>query len=72
MSMCGDLEWGFEDGENFDESTYFYTAEEFKVKYDKLLTDEEHYKKCYERQKYIVKKYFTKSWMSSYILSKIM
>lgn len=67
LSMCGDLEWGFEDGDQFHPDTFFKTEEEFKYKLDLILNNEEHYKKCLEQQHYIVKKYFNKKWLRIYI-----
>jgi hypothetical protein len=71
LSMCGDLEWGFEDGDEFHTDTFFKTADEFKYKLDMILNDEEHYKKCIGQQKKIVKKYFNKKWLRSYIEKNI-
>lgn len=67
LSMCGDLEWGFEDGDEFHPDTFFKTSDEFKLKLDRILNDDEHYNKCIEQQAYIVKKYFNKSWLRRYI-----
>jgi hypothetical protein len=67
MTMCDELEWGFEKGDEFHPDIYFKTGEEFKIKLDKIMNDEEHYNKCLEQQKYIVKKYFNKKWLRNYI-----
>lgn len=67
LSMCCDLLWGFDEGDNFHPDTFFSTSEEFKQKLDKLLNNEEHYKKCMEQQDKIVTKYFNKKWLRSYI-----
>lgn len=67
LSMCGDLDWGFDDGDEFHPDTFFKTADEFKYKLDKILNDEEHYKMCLEQQQKIIKKYFNKKWLRSYI-----
>ena len=71
LSMCGDLNWGFDNNENFHPDTYFKTPEEFTKKLEKLLNDEEHYKKCLEHQEYIVNKYFNKRWLREYIEKKL-
>lgn len=67
LTMCYNLEWGFDKGDNFHPDTFFSTAEEFKQKLDSLLNNEEHYKECLEQQEKIVKKYFNKKWLRSYI-----
>jgi hypothetical protein len=71
LSMCGDLEWGFEDGDAFHPDTFFKMADDFKYKLDRILNDEEHYKACLTQQKIIVKKYFNKKWLRSYIEKNI-
>ncbi len=71
LSMCGDLEWGFEDGDAFHPDTFFKTADEFKYKLDRILNDEEHYKACLTQQQMIVNKYFNKKWLRSYIEKNI-
>lgn len=68
MSMCKDLEWGFEDGDAFHADTFFSNAAEFEEKLARLLTDEDHYRTCLHQQQYIVDKYFNKTWLSNYIL----
>lgn len=67
LSMCGDLAWGFKDGDNFHPDTFFKTADEFKSKLDRILNDEEHYKVCLKQQQQIVNKYFNKKWLRAYI-----
>lgn len=68
MSMCKDLEWGFEDGDAFHSDTFFSTADEFKEKLARLLTDDDHYLTCLQQQYYIVDKYFNKEWLRNYIV----
>jgi len=83
MSMCTDLDWGFNGNLGFssalnpdlgpwDPDTLFTTSEEFKFKLNKLLTDNDHYKKCLDKQNQIISKYFNKKWMKEYILSKML
>lgn len=67
LSMCGDLAWGFDDDDNFHPDTFFKTADEFKLKLDKILNDEDHYKKCLNQQENIIQKYFNKKWLRNYI-----
>lgn len=67
MTMCTELEWGFDEGDMFHPDTYFKTAEEFHTKLQRLLSDEEHYKQCYRQQMYITSKYFNREWLRHYI-----
>jgi gluconate kinase len=71
LSMCKELEWGFEDGDAFHPDTFFTTADEFKEKLGRLLTDEDHYKTCLQQQYYIVDKYFNQPWLRKYIQNHI-
>lgn len=71
LSMCNDLEWGFEEGDHLHPDTFFRTSDEFQRKLTQLLNNEEHYQKCLERQNYIVNKYFNKRWLRSYIENRI-
>ncbi len=57
---------------SWDPDTLFTTSEEFKFKLNKLLTDNDHYKKCLDKQNQIISKYFNKKWMKEYILSKML
>ena len=70
MTMCTDLAWGFEEGDSFHPDTLFKTADEFCVKLQRLLTDEEHYKQCYTQQMYITSKYFNKEWLRHFLCAK--
>lgn len=67
LTMCSELVWGFEEGDDFHPDTFFSTANEFKYKLNKLLNNEEHYRICLEQQQKIVKKYFNKKWLRGYI-----
>ena len=67
LSMCKELEWGFEDGDAFHPDTFFTTADEFKEKLHRLLTDEDHYKTCLQQQYYLLDKYFNQPWLRKYI-----
>jgi hypothetical protein len=67
LTMCSNLEWGFEDGDNFHPDTFFSSAYDFKCKLDRLLNDENHYNECLNQQNKIVEKYFNKKWLRSYI-----
>jgi hypothetical protein len=69
LTMCYNLEWGFDEGDNFHPDAFFSTAEEFKQKLDKLINNEEHYKECLNQQERIIKKYFNKKWLRNYIES---
>jgi len=71
MSMCVNLEWGFDNNDEFDKDTFFTTSDEFRIKLHKLLTDETHYKKCLNTQNEIVTKYFNKNWLRGYIEKNI-
>jgi hypothetical protein len=67
LSMCGDLAWGFDNNDEFHPDTFFKTADEFKIKLDRLLNDDTHYKTCLEHQNKLVNKYFNKEWLRNYI-----
>jgi hypothetical protein len=67
LSMCADLAWGFEDGDEFHPDTLFRTGDEFKIKLNKILNDEGHYRTCLDQQQRIVAKYFNKKWLRNYI-----
>lgn len=71
MTMCVELNWGFENGDDFHPDIYFSNSLEFKEKLFKLLNDESHYKICLEQQLYITRKYFNKEWFRKYIINKI-
>ncbi len=71
IAMHKDLEWGFDEGDSFSDETLFSTKEEFEEKIKLLLTNESIYEKCLTKQNDIVKKYFNKDWMRSYILKKL-
>jgi len=66
------LVWPFDDGDSFSEETIFKTAEECLVKINALRTNKELYNKCLDNQMYIKRKYFTKQWLYSYIMSNIL
>jgi hypothetical protein len=71
LSMCGDLAWGFDEGDEFHPDTFFKTASEFRDKLDRILNNEEHYRVCLEQQHKIVMKYFNKQWLRQYIEKNI-
>jgi hypothetical protein len=71
LTMCGELEWGFEDGDSFHPDTFFESAVEFKDKLAKILNNEDHYHECLSKQQYIVRKYFNKKWLRRYIQKSI-
>jgi hypothetical protein len=71
LSMCGDLAWGFDEGDEFHPDTFFKTADEFRAKLDRILNDEAHYRVCLEQQQKIVNKYFNKQWLRQYIEKNI-
>ena len=82
MSNMTDLDWGFEhsepglrsciDCDNFDLNTLFDTPEEFKIKSELLLNNEEAYTKALNRQNYLIDKYMNKDYLRNYILRHIM
>jgi hypothetical protein len=67
MSMCNDLKWPFDEGDEFSEETLFSTAEEFRTKYETLLLNADVYNKCMEKQNTLIEKYFNQEWLSLYI-----
>jgi hypothetical protein len=67
MSMCGDLAWGFDEGDDFHPDTFFKTGDEFSTKLHKIISNENHYIACLEQQQRIVNKYFNKNWLRDYI-----
>jgi hypothetical protein len=71
LSMCGDLEWGFDNNDAFHPDTFFHTATDFQRKLLKILANDQHYEECLKQQNYIVQKYFNKKWLRSYIQKKI-
>jgi hypothetical protein len=70
MTMTTNLIWPFPNNERFAEEVYFSTADEFIVKSKALLTNSELYQKALSVQNSLIEKYFTKEWLSSYILDK--
>jgi len=66
ISEYNDLKWCFD--EDFCEETIFKDENDFFIKYNRLCNDDELYKKCLDRQNYIVDKYYNKDWIKSYIL----
>jgi hypothetical protein len=69
ISEYNPLKWCFD--EEFSEETVFKTADEFKVKIEKLRSDPELYDKCLRKQNEIVEKYYNKIYLRNYILDKL-
>jgi hypothetical protein len=65
ISEYNDYKWCFD--EDFCEETIFKDENDFFIKYNRLYNDDELYKKCLDRQNYIVDKYYNKDWIKSYI-----
>lgn len=68
LTQITDLNWAFEDGDNFLPDVIF---NDFKQKLDKLISDQEHYHKCLKHQNYLFQKYMNQEWISNYILKHI-
>lgn len=66
ISEYNNLKWCFD--EDFCEETIFKDENDFFIKYNRLCNDDELYKKCLDRQNYIIDKYYNKDWIKSYIL----
>ena len=69
LQQKNDLVWPFP--EKFSVETYFTNGQEFIDNLHKLIYSDELYKKSLENQYNIVRKYFNKQWIKTYILSKI-
>lgn len=71
FTMVKDLNWGFLDGETFEPETIFENKEDFLIKANKLLNDQEVYERCKNTQLKIVKKYFNVEYLKKYIIKNI-
>lgn len=71
LSQYNELKWPFENRDDFSDETIFKNEEEFKQNINLLENNDEIYKKCLENQYNIVKKYFNKEWIRSYITNKL-
>jgi spore maturation protein CgeB len=65
LQQKSDLVWPFL--ETFSEECIFEDENDYRMKLQKLISDEDLYKKCLENQYYIVNKYFNKEWIRFYI-----
>jgi hypothetical protein len=71
ISEYNDLLWPFENGDSFSKEPIFKNEHEFFYIINELSKDNELYLKCLKNQYNIVKKYFNKEWLRSYITKKI-
>jgi hypothetical protein len=71
ISQYSNLLWPFEEGDYFSKETIFKNENEFLNVIKELSINDELYLKCLTNQYYLVEKYFNKTWLKNYILSKI-
>lgn len=71
ISQYNNLLWPFEDDDSFSKETIFKDEHEFVNVINKLQHDNELYFNCLNNQYNIVKKYFNKEWLRTYILRAI-
>ena len=71
ISEYNDLLWPFDNNESFSKETIFKNDSEFFYIINELTKNDELYLKCLMNQHNIVKKYFNKEWLRSYIIKKM-
>jgi hypothetical protein len=70
MTNMTDFNWGFKDGDAFSDLCYFSNKEEFIMKKQILLNNDDIYMNALENQNRLVQKYFNKDALRSYIVNK--
>ena len=71
ISEFNNLNWTFENNDNFMDETIFKDENDFIIKMNNLINNEELFKSCLNNQYKLVKKYFNKDWIKNYILKYI-
>ncbi len=71
MTNITELNWAFEGSDSFLADVVFTDGNDFKVKLDRLLSDQVHYQRCLDHQNDLVRKYMNREWISAYILHQI-
>jgi hypothetical protein len=71
MTNIIDLNWGFDAGDSFSDICVFSNGDDFLRKKTMLLENKESYDEALANQNYLIRKYFNKDRLRSYITKKI-
>lgn len=71
IAQRNDLEWTFDEADDFCEETYFTNENDFFDKIQRLRTDTALYNKCIERQNQLITNYMNPDRLRTYIIAHI-
>ena len=71
MTNITELDWGFDTGDSFSELCVFSNGDDFLRKKTTLLENKELYDDALANQNHLIRKYFNKDRLRTYITKKI-